>query len=379
LRLLVAPQEFKGSLTAAEAADAIVAGALRTMPNAVIDKVPLSDGGPGLVDTLVIAEEGEIRVAQATDPLGRPVQARYGLLKHQDAAVVEMAAASGLSLLTRPERDPTRASSYGTGEVIRAALDDGVRRLTIGLGGSATNDGGAGMLEALGVRFLDRSGAEIPPGGLALQSLDRVDVTGLDPRLQATTITVASDVRNQLCGPEGASAIFGPQKGATPSMVAALDSALRHYADVVERDLGRSVCDLPGAGAAGGAGAALIAFLGATLRSGFDLVSDAAHLRDRVGRSQLVISGEGSLDAQTGFGKAVGGLAHIAREENRPLLVLAGILGEGYRALLNQGVVAAISIVPGPISLEEAESNAWALLADASESLLSTFAAGSSR
>jgi glycerate 2-kinase len=376
LRLLVAPQEFKGSLTASEAADAIAAGAERTGHLVAIDKVPLSDGGPGLVNALTTAERGEVRFAQATDPLGRPVRAPYGLLNGGETGVVELAAASGLSLLAPGERDPIRATTFGTGELIRAALDAGARRLIIGLGGSATNDGGAGMLEALGVRLVDHSGQEIPRGGLGLHLLDRIDVSAMDPRLCAVAITVASDVRNPLCGPEGASAIFGPQKGATATMVDDLDGALRRYAEVIERDLGQSVIDSPGAGAAGGAGAALIGVLGGALRPGFELVCEAVHLRERLLEAQIVISGEGSLDAQTGYGKAVGGLAHIAFAEGRPLFVLAGILGVGYRALLSEGVTAAYSIVPGPIPLDQAEANAWLLLADASETLVRTIAAG---
>jgi glycerate kinase len=376
LRILAAPQEFKGSLTALEAADAIAAGASRATRDVVVDNLPLSDGGPGLVETLITAEHGEFCTAEATDPLQRPVQAVYGLLPDHETAVIEIAAASGLSLLDRHQLDPLRATTYGTGQVIRAALDAGSRRLVIGLGGSATNDGGSGMLEALGARFLDRSGTTIPRGGLALASLDRIDVSGLDPRLRSIDVTVASDVRNPLCGPNGASAIFGPQKGATPAMVSSLDAALQHYADVLERDLGQSVCDLPGAGAAGGAGAALLGFLGATMRPGFELVSEAVHLRNRLMQAQIVISGEGSLDAQTAFGKVVSGLAHLAHAEGRPLFVLAGSLGNGYRELLEQGVTAAFSIVPGPMSLDDAEANASALLADAAESVVRTYVAG---
>ena len=372
LRVLIAPQEFKGSLTASEAAEAMTAGARRVVPAAEIDTLPLSDGGPGLVDALVAAEHGETRQVTAADPLGRAIAARFGLLNRGKTAVVELAAASGLSLLQDSERDPLQASSFGTGQVIEAALDAGARELIIGIGGSATNDGGAGMIEALGVRFLDGSGEPIARGGAGLARLERIDVTALDPRLRSIRIVAASDVRNPLLGPEGTSAVYGPQKGATPPMVAQLDAALAHYAAIIKRDLGKDVTELPGAGAAGGAGAALLAFLDASLRPGFELVADVTALSERLMRANLVLTGEGSLDQQTSFGKAVGGLVEMAASQRKPVIALAGILGSGYETLLSQGLTAAFSIVPGPISLDDARAHAREYLAARTEAVLRT-------
>jgi glycerate kinase len=370
LRVLLAPQEFKGSLTAKDAANAMAAGARRPPLRLDLDILPLSDGGPGLVEALVSAERGEIRLAGVSDPLGRSIEARFGLIHGGATAVIELAAASGISLLQQGELDPLRASSFGTGQVIRAALDSGARDLIIGLGGSATNDGGAGMAEALGVRLLAAAGTPITRGGAGLAELAHIDASGMDPRIATARVTAASDVHNPLCGPEGASAVYGPQKGATVAMVEYLDAALHRYATVIQQDLRKDVCDLPGAGAAGGAGAALVAFLGAEMRPGFALVADVVHLRERVRRADIVLTGEGSLDRQTGFGKAVSGLAAIAESEQTPLIALAGILADGYQPLLDRGVTAAFSIVPGPMSLEDARHTAQSLVADRTESVL---------
>ena len=250
-RLLVAPQEFKGSLSPRQAADAISAGAARVWPIASIDQIPLSDGGPGLVDALVAADQGELRPAEVTDPLGRPITASYGLLHARRTAVVEMAAASGLSLLRTPELDPLNATTFGTGQLIRAALDDGVDEIIIGIGGSATNDGGAGMMLALGARLLDEDGRMLKHGGAALSGLAKIDVSGLDTRLKSTRVVAASDVLNPLCGPNGASAVYGPQKGADAQAIAVLDHALARYAEILKHDLGVDVAGIPGAGAAG--------------------------------------------------------------------------------------------------------------------------------
>ena len=371
--MLIAPQELKGSLTAREAAAAIAAGVRAAAPDAELDFAPLSDGGPGFVEAMLDAVSGEMRPVTARDPFGRPVQASFGLLEDGSTAVIEMAEAAGLKRLAAHELDPLRASTLGVGDLIRAALDAGARRLLIGSGGSATNDGGAGMAQALGVRLLDGAGQALPPGGAALAGLERIDTSALDPRLAACAVIAATDVRNPLCGPEGASAIFGPQKGATPADVTLLDSALGHYAAVVARDLGRDVRDLPGAGAAGGLGAGLVAFLNADLQPGFPLVASTIGLPARIAAADLVITGEGRLDGQTGYGKTVAGVAALGRAAGVPVVALCGGLVDGWQMLLARGLTAAFSITPGPLTLAEAEHDARGLLAAAAEQVVRVF------
>lgn len=375
MHILVVPQEFKGSLTAVEAAAAIATGVTRALPAATVEQLPLADGGPGTVAAVATAAGGELRQAPCRDPLGRPRTAVFALLDNGRTALIEMAAAAGLTLLRPEERDVKRTSTEGVGDLIRAALDAGARRIVLGLGGSATNDGGSGMARALGVRFLDGDGRELPPGGAALAHLARVDITGLDPRLRGVEVIGATDVRNPLCGPQGASAVYGPQKGATPADVAELDAALRRYAAVLRRDLGVTVADLPGAGAAGGLGAALVAFLGATLRSGFDLVADVVRLEPRLARADLVVTGEGCLDGQSLFGKTTVGVARLARRHGVPVVALCGALGEGWEQALAEGLTAAWSIAPGPATLPELEAQAAPLLASAAAQVARLFAA----
>lgn len=370
MRFVLAPQEFKGSLTAREAVVAMEDGIRRCLPDAAVDRVPMADGGPGMVDALTAARGGELRVARVHDPLGRPVDAVYGLVDNGRLAVIEMAAASGLSLLERSELDPLRASSDGTGELIRFALDAGAREFIIGIGGSATNDGGVGMASALGIRFLDAEGQPLPPGGEALARLASIDSRMCDPRLAESRFLAACDVSNPLCGPQGASAIYGPQKGATPEIVLRLDAALRRLAEVIARDLGTDVVDLPGSGAAGGLGAGLVAFLGAELRPGFPLIAAAARLAQRIRGADLVLTGEGRLDLQTAFGKTVAGVAAVAAEEGVPVITLAGGLSAGFEQALAAGIAAAFSIVPGPATLAEAEAHAVEYLSRATESVV---------
>jgi glycerate kinase len=376
MRVLVAPQELKGSLAAVQAARAMADGVRCAMPAAVVDEAPLSDGGPGFLDALLEASGGERRTVTARDPLDRPVAAAFGLIDGGATAVIEMAEAAGVKRLRADELDPRRASTAGVGDLIRAALDAGARRLLIGIGGSATNDGGAGMASALGARLLDGDGNDLPPGGAALRHLSRVDVTGLDARVRAVHIEVATDVRNPLCGPEGASAVFGPQKGADPATVAELDAALARYADCVERDLGVDVRDLSGAGAAGGLGAGLFAFLGATPRSGFALVAEAVGLTARLRRADLALTGEGRLDGQTGYGKTVAGVAALGAEAGVPVVALCGGLEGDWQALLNRGLTAAFSITPGPMALERSQENAANLLRSTAEQVVRLFIAG---
>jgi glycerate kinase len=344
MRIVIAPQEYKGTLTAAEAAAAMALGLRRVFPDAEVTMLPLADGGPGTVAAIVGAAGGVIRATTVTGPLGGKVSAEWGLLD-DGTAVIEMAVASGLLLVAERDRDPRIATTFGVGELVRAALDAGCRRIIVGLGGSATNDGGAGMVQALDVRLLDAQGRELPPGGAALAALDRIDSSRIDARLSGVGVLGATDVRNPLCGPEGASIVYGPQKGATPDMARELDAALRHYADVILSDLGVSVANVSGAGAAGGLGAGLIAFLGATIRPGIDVVAEAVRLPERIRGADLVLTGEGRLDGQTAFGKTVVGVARIAKAEGVPVIVVPGALGDGWESVLP--LVAAVEPATG--------------------------------
>jgi glycerate kinase len=332
MRVVVAPQEFKGSLTAREAAAAIADGVRDALPDAVIDVVPMSDGGAGLVEAMLAARGGDLVTSSVHDPLMRPIAAAWGLVAPGGTAAIEMAAASGLVLLSAAERDPLAATTFGTGELIRAALERGCPQIIVGVGGSATVDGGAGAMQALGARLLDAHGRELPPGGGPLERLDRIDASTRAPRLAATEMLVACDVTNQLCGPRGAAAIFGPQKGASPAAVATLDAALRHLAAVVERDLGVDVVETAGGGAAGGLAAGLMAFAGATIAPGFDLVASAVGLEAKIVGADIVLTGEGRLDAQTAFGKTAAGVARMARVRGKPVAVVAGTIEAGYEA-----------------------------------------------
>lgn len=326
LRILVAPDKFKGTLTARQAAEAIAAGWRRTDPDADTELVPLADGGEGTLDALVAATGGERHEAVVSGPLGDPVSAEFGVLPSGDGTmgVVEMARASGLQLLSPARRDPTRTTTRGTGELIRRACALGVRRVLVCIGGSATNDAGAGMAQALGIRLVDAEGRDLRAGGAELLQLASVDLSGLDPAVRSAEVVVATDVDNPLTGPSGASAVYGPQKGATPEDVLLLDQALAHFAAVVYRDLGIDMREVPGAGAAGGLGAGLIAFLGARLRPGIDLVMEAVALEERIRRSDVAVTGEGSFDAQSLRGKVPAGVLRTAAMAGVPALVLCG-------------------------------------------------------
>jgi glycerate 2-kinase len=376
MKVIVAPDKFKGSLSAAAAAEAMARGVLSALPDALVDRVPMADGGEGTVDALVAATGGQIREATVAGPLGEPVRARFGLLGDGKTAVVEMAAASGLVLVPADQRDPLRASTTGTGHLLLAAIGAGARRIIVGIGGSATNDGGAGLAQALGFRLLDGSGAPLPPGGGSLGRLARIDGSGRDRRLEGVEIAVACDVDNPLCGPQGASAVYGPQKGATPETVAELDENLRHLAKIVERDLNCSILDLPGAGAAGGLGGGLVAFAGGRLERGIDLVIRAVGLADRLHGAHLCLTGEGSLDASSAFGKTAVGVARLARKQECPVLALAGMVGAGAEAVLDQGINAYFSICAGPLTLEQSMAGAGPLLERATAQALRAFLAG---
>jgi glycerate kinase len=326
MRALVAPDKFKGTLTAEAAARAIAEGWRRSVPSAEIDVVPMADGGEGTLDALVAALGGRRHRARVTGPLGDPVEADYAVVDSPDGqlGVVEMARASGLGLVSEPRRDPRRATTHGTGELILEAARRGVPRVLVCIGGSATNDGGAGMAQALGVRLLDSQGRDLRPGGAALLDLARIDATGLDSAVAAIRFTVATDVDNPLTGPSGASAVYGPQKGASTDDVALLERALGHMAAVMYRDLGIDVREMPGAGAAGGLGAGLIAFLGAHLRPGVDVVMEAVRLSDRLQGADVAVTGEGTFDTQSMHGKAPSGVIRVAAEAGVPVVVLCG-------------------------------------------------------
>jgi glycerate 2-kinase len=384
MKIVVAPQALKGSLDAAEVGRAIAAGIQAVLPDADVAVVPVADGGEGTVSALVAATGGRLVNARVSGPLGDPVDAQFGLLgtsetggEGSSTAIVEMAAASGLPLVPPARRDPRLTTTRGTGELIRAALDAGARRLLVGIGGSATNDGGAGMAQALGARLLDAEGRNLPPGGAALARLDRIDASGLDPRLQTSEVIVASDVTNPLCGPDGASAVYGPQKGATPAMVAELDGALARYAQVLRRDLGADVAELPGAGAAGGLGAGLMAFLHARLQAGAEMVLQAVGFDRRLEGASLVFTAEGRLDGQTVYGKAPGAVAAAARRRDIPVVVLAGGLGPGYDRLYAAGVSAVLALPDGPLTLEESMARAAELVTTAAEQAMRLIRIGS--
>jgi len=356
LRVLVAPQEFKGTLTAVRAADAIAAGLRRAHPGWSFDLLPMADGGPGTTDALLTALGGQRHTARASDPRRWPIGAAWGLLPGK-RVIVECAAASGLLHLRPEELTPAmvrRATTYGTGELILAALEYEIEELIVGLGGSATNDGGAGMAQALGFRLLDARGKNLLAGGAALRDLARIDASAAHPLLTHIRCIGATDVTNPLCGPRGASAVYGPQKGADAAAIEELDAALAHFAEVIKRDLGIDVADRPGAGAAGGLGAGLIAFLGAELVSGARVVAQAADLEGRVRQAGLVITGEGRLDAQTAYGKAPQYVAQAAAAAGRPVVCIAGCFGEGYETssvLFNE--IEALSDGTGPLPERE--------------------------
>ncbi len=369
MRIVVAPDSYKGSVSALGVSQAMERGILRVFPEADVRKIPIADGGEGTVDALITATHGTRHLREVTGPLGERVAAHWGVLGDGQTAVIEMAAASGLPLLTPEQRNPRISTTYGTGELMRAALDAGLRKIIIGIGGSATNDGGAGMARALGARFMADDGQELPDGGAALARLTHIDLAGLDPRLRESQITVACDVDNPLCGPRGASAVFGPQKGATPEIVAELDAALGHFASVARKATGRAAAELSGAGAAGGLGAGLMFFTPAKLKPGVEIVLDAVDFAGVVKGAAFVITGEGRTDFQTAFGKAPVGVAKVAKQFNIPVFCVSGGLGEGADDVLAQGIDAVMSICDRPLTLDACMSAGSALIESASERL----------
>lgn len=369
-KVVAAPDSFKGSLTAIEAAEAMEAGIKRFDDSIEVAKVPMADGGEGIVQSLTDASEGHIVSAVVKGPMGEITNSFYGILGGGKTAVIEMAAASGLTLVKPEERNPLITTTYGTGELIKDALDKGCRRIIIGIGGSATNDGGVGALQALGVRFLDDSGNDIGFGGGQLGKLHSIDTGCLDSRIKDSVITVACDVDNPLCGSRGASFVFGPQKGADRVMVEELDRNLSHYADLAESTLEVRIRNYPGAGAAGGLGFGLMTFLGATLKRGVDIVIEMVGLEDRIKDADLVITGEGMMDHQTVYGKTPFGVANTAKKYGIPVVAICGSIGKGAEILYENGFKSLFSIIDSPMSLEEAMERSKELLENCTERVI---------
>ncbi|MDR6711022.1 glycerate kinase [Pseudomonas hunanensis] len=362
MKIVIAPDSFKDSLDAAGVARAIASGLAEVWPDAEYVECPMADGGEGTMEAILAASQGELRRQTVRGPLGSRAEAGWGWLAESRTAIIEMAQASGLQLVPTGQRDACRSSTWGTGELIASALAAGAQRIVLAIGGSATNDGGSGMLRALGLRLLDADGQALEEGGLALARLARIDASDLDPRLAEVQVEVAADVDNPLCGANGASAIFGPQKGASAQQVQALDQALGHFADHCAQLLGEDVRDFPGCGAAGGMGFAAKAFMGARFRPGVEVVAELAGLDALVQGADLVITGEGRFDAQTLRGKTPMGVARVAKRHAVPVVVLAGTLGEGYQQLYAHGIDAAFALASGPMTLEQACTDAPALL-----------------
>ncbi|CNL50996.1 glycerate kinase [Yersinia pseudotuberculosis] len=361
MKIIIAPDSFKESLTAMQVAEAIEQGFSEIFPQAEYIKLPMADGGEGTVESMVAATGGELVNVEVTGPLGAPVKAFYGWMGDGETAVIEMAAASGLHLVAPEQRNPLITTSYGTGELILAALNHGARKIILGIGGSATNDGGAGMMQALGVQLSDQQGKALTVGGAALVQLVDIDLSQLDDRLAQTDILVACDVDNPLCGAKGASAVFGPQKGATPERVQQLDAALQHYGEKIEQVTGKSVINVAGAGAAGGMGAALFGLLNARLQPGIEIVTEALKLAAAVQEADLVITGEGRIDSQTIHGKTPVGVARVAKRFDIPVIAIAGSMAPDYEVVHQHGLDAVFSVLNHiqtlPEALEEASDN----------------------
>jgi len=370
MKIIIAPDSFKGNLSALEVAKLIEKGVRRVYPGAKIIKIPMADGGEGTVKSLVDATKGKIIRKEVTGPLGKRIKASYGILGDKKTAIIEMASASGLPLVPKKKRNPLLTTTYGTGELIRDALDKGSRKIIVGIGGSATVDGGAGMAQALGVRLLDKKGREIGFGGGALGNLESIDVSKMDERIKKTEVLVASDVDNPLTGPKGAAKVYAPQKGATPSMVERLEKNLKRYASIIKRDLKKDIKDIPGTGAAGGLGAGLIAFLDAKIRLGVDIVIETVGLEKRLKDADLVITGEGKMDSQTIYGKTPIGVAKLAKKHKIPVVAIVGEVGEGVEIVYEHGIDKIMTITPYSMTRAQAIKKSSQLIPDTSEQLM---------
>ncbi|WP_274655175.1 glycerate kinase [Paenibacillus humicola] len=373
MKIVIAPDSFKGSVSAMEAALYMERGVKRALPDARTVRVPVADGGEGTLDALIAATGGRKAEVTVTGPLGDPVKAEYGVLGDGNTAVIEMASASGLCLIEDDRKNPMAATTYGTGELIRKALDDGCRSFILAIGGSATNDGGIGMLQALGMRLLDASGMPVGFGGQELGRIAAIDDSQWDRRIAESAFVIASDVQNPLVGPSGASYVFGPQKGATPDMIGILDHAMSRFADVVQAKTGLRLHDRPGAGAAGGLGGAFQAFFPAQMRRGIDIVIEHTKLREHLQEADLVFTGEGRVDFQTASGKTPMGVAQEAKKLGIPAIVIAGSIGPGIESLYEFGILSVHSIVNAPMTLQEAMEKTPELLSQRAEQIVRTF------
>ncbi len=369
MKIAIVPDSFKGTLTALEAATCIERGMKNGLSDCEILKIPMADGGEGTVQAMVDATGGKIVSSDVTDPLGRKIESDFGMMGDGVTAVIEMAFASGLPLLSTGERNPLKTTTFGTGELILNALNRGVRRIIVGIGGSATVDGGSGMAQALGVKFLDEKGKELDGTGGALEYLRKIDVSGMHPIVKDVEFVVACDVDNPLLGDRGAAKVYGPQKGATPEMVEMLEENLTNFSRIIERDLGKVVANEPGAGAAGGLGAGLMAFLNASLKPGVDTVIDAVGLKEKIKGCDLVVTGEGQLDYQTAFGKTPSGVARVASELGIPVIAIGGQIGEDVSNIHSCGITAYFSALRGRMSDKDIEERAGVMLTECSEQI----------
>lgn len=372
MKFVIAPDSFKGGLTAKQAAEAMKTGLARVYPDADFTLVPMADGGEGTVQSLVDATRGKLITERVTGPLGNQVEAKYGILGDGKTGVIEMSQASGIQFVNEQTRNPLITTTYGTGELILKALDQGISKLILGIGGSATNDGGAGMAQAIGARLLDSAGNQIKVGGGQLDQLERIDTSEIDPRIKELEILIASDVTNPLVGKDGASAVFGPQKGATPEMVETLDSNLQHYAAVIKADLGKDLANYAGAGAAGGLGAGLLAFTNSTMEKGVDIVVEYSGLKQKAAGADFVFTGEGGIDFQTKFGKTPYGVALATKQvaPKAPVIVIAGSVGDGISELYSEKSIDAIfTSVAGVKTLPEALNTATHDVAQVAENI----------
>ncbi len=376
MKIVIAPDSYKESLSATEVAQAIEKGFREIFPDAQYVSVPVADGGEGTVEAMIAATHGSAHSALVTGPLGEKVNANWGMSGDGKTAFIEMAAASGLALVPPEKRNPLITTSRGTGELILQALDSGASNIIIGIGGSATNDGGAGMVQALGAKLCDANGTEIGYGGGSLNTLNTIDVSGLDPRIKHCAIRVACDVTNPLVGEQGASRIFGPQKGATEPLILELDRNLAHYADIIKKSLGVDVKNVPGAGAAGGMGAALMAFLGAELKSGIEIVTQALNLEEHIHDCTLVVTGEGRIDSQSIHGKVPVGVANVAKKYHKPVIGIAGSLTRDVGVVHQYGIDAVFSVLTSIGMLEEAFRGAFDNIYRASRNIAATLAVG---
>ena len=366
-KILIAPDGFKESLTAIEVANSMKVGVKKVWPESDIVLMPVADGGDGTMQTIISQSNGIIHTSKVTDPIGRKILADWGGIPEKNTAVIEVAKSSGLELLSLKERNPLITTTRGIGVLIKEAMDNGYKKMIIGVGGSATNDGGSGMLMELGIKFRKLNGEDIIDGGIGLKELDSIDIKGIDKRISECSITIACDVNNPLCGNRGASAVFGPQKGATPVMVEELDNALRKYASIIKKDIGIDILDYPGSGASGGLGAAFMAFFGAKLRLGSDIVLDLLDINSALENTDLVIVGEGQFDRSTIFNKAPISVAHRAKINRIPVIGIAGSLGAGFSEIHNHGIDSMFSLVNRPMSMNDAVSNSKRLIEIATE------------